>query len=37
MKMENSNIDIDAIIKENEDLIRQIVENRKKFWKKYSK
>jgi hypothetical protein len=37
MEMKNSNIDIDSIIRENEDLIRQILENKKKFWKKYSK
>jgi hypothetical protein len=37
MEMKKSNIDIDAIIRENDDLIKQIVEKRKNFWKKYSR
>jgi hypothetical protein len=35
--MKNSNINIDELIKENEELIRLIEENKKKFWKRYSK
>jgi hypothetical protein len=35
--MKNSNIDIDAIIKENTELLKKIAINKKKFFDKYGK
>jgi hypothetical protein len=35
--MKNSNIDIDAIIKENFELLKNIAKNKKKFFEKYGK
>jgi len=36
-EMKNSNVDIDAIIKENSELLKKIAVNKKKFFDKYGK
>jgi hypothetical protein len=36
-EMKNSNVDIDAIIKENFELLKNIAINKKKFFDKYGK
>jgi hypothetical protein len=36
-EMENSKVDIDAIIKENSELLKKIAINKKKFFEKYGK